>query len=189
MVLFPHPYMATGKTIVSTIWTFVSKTKSWIFNTLSRFVIAFLPRSKHLLISWLQSVSTVILKSKKIKSATVSIVSPSICHEVMGLDVMILAFWMLSFKPAFSLSSFTFIKRLFSSSLLYAIRVVSSVYLRLLIFLPAILIPVCASSRPSFHMMCSAGKLNNHVDNIQPWRTLFPILNLSVFHVHQLKIN
>ena len=86
-------------------------------NMLSRFVIAFLPRSKHLLISWLQSQSSVILEPKKVKSFTVSIVSPSVCHEVMGLDTMILVFWMLSFKPAFSLSSFTFIKRLFSSSL------------------------------------------------------------------------
>ena len=87
----------------------------------------------------------------KIKSATVSTVSPSICHEVMGLDVMIFVFWMLSFKPTFSLSFFTFIKRLFSSSSLSAIRVVSSAYLRLLIFLPAILIPACASSHPAQH--------------------------------------
>ena len=90
---------------------------------------------------------------KKIKSATVS---PSICHEVMGPDAMILVFWMLSFKPIFSLSSFTFIKRLFSSSSLSAIRVVSSAYLRLLIFLPSILIPACASSSPAFLVMYSA---------------------------------
>ena len=81
----------------------------------------------------------------KIKSRTVSTVSPSICHEVTGLDAMILVFWMLSFKPTFSLSSFTF-KRLFSSPSLSAIRVVSSAYLRLLIFLLAILIPACALS-------------------------------------------
>ena len=97
-------------------------------------VIAFLSRSKRLLISWLQSPSAVILEPKKIKSLTVSIVSPSIWHEVMGLDARILVFWMLSFKPAFSLSYFTFIERLFSSSL-SAIRVVSLAYLRLLIFL------------------------------------------------------
>ena len=120
------------------------------FNMLSRIVIAFLPRSKCLLISWLQSPSAVIWESKKIKSVTVSIVSTSICHEVMGLDAMILVFRMLSFKATFSLYSFTFIKRLFGSSLLSAIRVVSSVYLRLLIFLPAILIPSCASSSPFF---------------------------------------
>ena len=109
---------------------------------LSRLVITFLPRSKRLLISWLQSPSAVILEPPKIKSDTVSTASPSISHEVMGPDAMILVFWMLSFKPTFSLSSFTFIKRLFSSCSLSAIRVVSSAYLRLLIFLPAILIPV-----------------------------------------------
>ena len=90
----------------------------------------------------------------------------------MGPDVMILVFWMLSFKPAFALSSFTFIKRLFSSSSLSAIRVVSSVYLRLLIFLPAILIPACASSSLAFHMMYFAYKLNEQGDNIQPWRII-----------------
>ena len=98
-----------------------------------RLVKTFLPRSKCLLISWLQSPSAVILEPQNIKSPTVSTVSPSICHEVMGLDAMILVFWMLSFKPTFSLSSFTFIKRLFSSSSLSAIRMVSSAYLRLLI--------------------------------------------------------
>ena len=97
----------------------------------------------------------------------------------MGLDAMIFIFWMLSFKPTFSLSSFTFIKRLFSSSL-SAIRVVSSVYLRLLILLQAILIPACASSSPVFHMMYSAYKLNKQSDNVQPWCTPFPIWNQSV---------
>ena len=104
---------------------------------------------------------------------------PSICHEVMGPDAMILVFWMLSFKPTFSLSSFTFIKRLFSS-LLSTIRVVSSAYLRLLIFLPAILIPTCASSSPAFPLMYSAYKINKQGDNIQPWHTPFPIQNQSV---------
>ena len=152
---------------------------SLLFNMLSRLVIAFLPRSKHLLISWLQSPSAVILEPKKINSVTVSIVPPSICHEVMGWDVMILIFWMLSFKPAFSLSSFTFIKRLFSSSL-SAIRVVSYAYLRLLIFLLAIMIPVCASSSLAFLMLYSGYKLNKQGDNIQPWRTPFPIWNQSI---------
>ena len=124
---------------------------------LSRLVITFLPRSKCLFISWLQSQSAVILEPPKIKSATVSTVSPSICHEVMGLDALIFVFWMLSFKPTFSLSSFTFIKRLLSSSL-SAIRVVSSAYLRLLIFLPAILITAYASSSPAFLMTYSAYK-------------------------------
>ena len=156
MAQLSHPYMTTGKTIALTIQTFVSKVMSLFFNMLSMLVIAFLPRSKHLLILWLQSPSAVIFKPPKIKSDTVSTGSPSISHEVMGLDAMIFVFWMLSFKPAFSLSYFTFIERLFSSSSLSAIRVVSSAYLRLLIFLPAIFIPSCASSSPVFLMMYSA---------------------------------
>ena len=144
MVQLSHPYFTTGKTIALTRWTFVRKVMSLLLNMLSRLVIAFLSRSKHLLISWLQSPSSVILEPKKIKSVTVSIVSPSICHEVMGPDAMTLVFWMLSFKPALSHFTFTFIKRLFSSSLLSAIRVVSAAYLRLSIFLLAVLIPACA---------------------------------------------
>ena len=105
---------------------------------------------------------------------------PSICQEVMGPDAMILVFWILSLKPAFSLSSFTFIKRLFSSPLLSAITVVSSAYLRLLIFLLAILIPACASSSIVFLMMYSAYKLNKQGGNIHPWHTPFPIWNRSV---------
>ena len=89
------------KTIALTRCTFVDKVMSLLFNMLSRLVITFLPRSKCLLISWLQSPSAVILEPRKIKSLTVSTVSLSICHEVMGLDVMILGFWMLSFKPTF----------------------------------------------------------------------------------------
>ena len=96
-----------------------------------------------------------------------------------GTRCMILVFWMLSFNPTFSLSSFTFIKRLFSS-LLSAIRMVSSASLRLLIFLPAILIPACASSSLVFYMVYSAYKLNKQGDNIQPWHTLFPIWKQSV---------
>src|SRR5574337_212609 len=167
-VQLSHPYMTTGKTIALTRQTFVDKVMSLLFNRLSRLVISFLSRSKHRLISWLQSPSAMILKPKKIKSATVSTVSPSICHKVMGPNAMIFVFCMLSFKPTFSLSSFTFIKRLFSSSSLSAIRVVSSAYLRLLIFLPAILIPACASSSPAFLMMYSAYNLNKQGDNIQP---------------------
>ena len=104
IVQFSHTYMTTGKTVALTRQTFVGKVVS-LFNMLSRWVITFLPRSKHLLISWLQSPSAVILEPPKIKSATVS---PSICHEVMGLNAMIFVFWMLSFKPpflSFSLSS------------------------------------------------------------------------------------
>ena len=147
---------------------------------LSRFFIAFLPRCKRLLISWLQSPSMVILQHKKIKSIAVFIVSSSICHEVMGLDAMSFVFWMLSFKSAFSLFSYTFIKKLFSSSSLSAVRVVSSAYLRLLIFLLAILIPACASSSLAFCMMYSAYKLNKQGDSIQPWSTPFLIWNQSV---------
>ena len=106
--------------------------------------------------------------------------SPSVYHKVMGPDAMIFVFWMLSFKPTFSLSSFTFIKRLFSSSLLFAIRVVSSAYLRLLIFLPAILIPPYTSSSLTFLIYNSAYKLNKQGDNIQPWHPPFPIWNQSV---------
>ena len=172
--------MTTGKTIALTRWAFVGKVTSLLFNMLSRLVIAFLPKTKCLIISWLQSPSEVILELKKIHFVTVSIVSPSICHEVMGPDVVILVFWMLSFKPTFLLSTFTFTRRLFSSSLLSAIRVVSSAYLRLFIFLLAILIPACASSSPVFFMMYFACKLNKQVDNIQPWCTPFPIGNHSI---------
>ena len=105
IVQLSHSYITTGKTIALTRWTFVSKAMSLVFNILSRLVIAFLPRNKCLLSSWQQSPSAVILESPKIKSLTVTIVSPSICHEMMGPDAMILVFWMLSFKPIFSLSS------------------------------------------------------------------------------------
>ena len=129
-------------------------------------VIAFLPRSKCLLVSWLQAPSVVFLKTKKMKSLSVCIVFPSICHEVMGLDSMISVFWMLSFKPAFSLSSFTFNKRLFSFSSLSAIRMVSSAYLRLLRFLPPILIWACASSNVRLYFF----RLQNHCRWwLQPW--------------------
>ena len=103
MVQPSHPYMTTGETISLTMWTFVGSMMLLLFNMLFRFVIAFLPRSKRLLISWLQSPSAVILEPPKIKSVIVSIVSPSICHEVMGPDAMILVFRMLSFRPIFSL--------------------------------------------------------------------------------------
>ena len=147
---------------------------------LTRFVIPFLPRRKHLLISWLQSLFTVILEPKKIKSVTVSTFYPSICHEVMRLDAIILVFWMLRFKPGFSLSSFTLIKRLFSSSLLSAIREISSAYLKLLTFLLAILIPACDSSSPSFCTM-HVSQINMHQgDDIQVCWNPFPTLNQSI---------
>ena len=141
MIQLSHPYMATGKIIALTLQTFVGKVMSLRFNMLSRLVIGFLSRSKCLLISWLQSLSTVISELKKRKFLTVSTFSPSLCHGTRCLSLRFL--WMLSFKPAFSLYLFTLIKRLFSSSSLSAIRVVLSAYRRLLIFLLALLIPAC----------------------------------------------
>ena len=122
MVQLSHPYMTTGKIIALSRLTFVSKVISLLFKTLSRFTIAFLPKTKHLLISWLQSLPTVILEFKKIKAVTVSIVSVSVCHEVMGPVTLILVFLMLSFKAAFPPCSCMFIKRLFGSSSFSAIR-------------------------------------------------------------------
>ena len=153
---------------------------SLLFNMLSRFVITFLPRSKHLLISWLQLPSAVILEPPKVKSLTVSIISPSICHEVMGPDAMILVFWMLSLSQLFhsplSISSRGSLVLLHFT----AISVMSPAYLRLVIFLPAILIPACASSSLVFLMMFSAYKLNKQGNNIQPWCTPFLIWNPSI---------
>ena len=180
MIQFSHLYMTTGKAIALTIRIFFGKVMSLHFNMLSRFVLAFLLRSKYLLIPWLQSPSTVILEPKKIKSVTASTFSPSSCHDMMEPNTMIFVFWMLSFKPTFSLSSFTLIKMLFSSSSLSAVRVILAVYLRLLIFLPAVLTPACDLFNPAFHMMYSACKLNTQGDNIQPCHTPFPILNQSV---------
>ena len=137
MAQLSHLYMTIGKTIVLTIQTFVSKVTSLLFNMLS-----LLCSSKER--TSFNFVATVILEPKKMKAITFFSFSLSICHEVMGPDVIILVFWMLSFMSAFSLFSFTFIKRFASSSLLSAINVVESAYLRLLIFLQAILIPACA---------------------------------------------
>ena len=108
MVQFSHPYMTTGKTRALTRWNFVDKVMSLLFNMQSRLVITFLPRSKRLLILWLQSPPVVILEPKKIKSVPVS---PSICHEVMRLDAIIFVFWMLNFKPSFSLFSSVILRK------------------------------------------------------------------------------
>ena len=107
-------------------------------------------------------------------------VFPSICHEAMGLDAMILGFLIFSFKLTLSLSSFTLIKKLFSSSSLSAIRVLLSAYLKLLIFLQKILIPACNSSSPAFLMMRSAYRLNKQGDSRQPCHTPFSIINQTV---------
>ena len=184
--------MTTGKTTTLTRQTFVGKVMSLLFNMLSRLVITFLPRSKHLLIPWLQSPSAVILEPRKIKSATVCTVSPSICHEVMGLDAMILVFWILSFKPTFLLSSFTFIKRLFSSSSLSAIgwchlHIWGSWYFSRQSWFQLVLPPAqhfsWCSLLPSNKWAslitqpsnCSNGKLRN-----SPWFSPFPCL----LHLH-----
>ena len=136
MVQLSHPYMTAGKTLALTIWTFISKMMSLLFNMLSRLAIIFLPRSKPLLISWLQSPSAVILEPRKIKSVTVSIVSPCICHKVMEPDAMIFFFfWMLSFKPVFFHSPRPPLSRGSLAPLHFsAIRMVSSAYLRLSYF-------------------------------------------------------
>ena len=132
--------------------------------------------------SWLQSTSTVILKPKKIKSVTASTFSPSIWQGVMGPDALVLILWMLSLKQNFSpsVSYFTFIKRLFISSLISSISMVLHAHLRWLIFLLAILNNACVSCSPAFHMMYPAYKLNKQGDNIQPWYTPFLILNQSI---------
>ena len=169
-------YMTTGKTIALTIWTSVGNAMSLLFNMLSRFVITFLLRSKCLPILWLQSPSAVILEPNKGKSVTASTFSPSICHEVIGLDGMILVFWMLSFKPAFSPSSFTFIKRLFSSSSLsdiewYHLHIWGCWYFS------RNLDSACNSSNLAFYLMYSAYQLNKQGDDMQ----LFQSLNRSLF--------
>ena len=168
MVQLSHPYMAIRETIALIIWTFVSKVMSLLFNMLS---------SK-------EQVSFNFMGAVTVHS-DLGAQEKKICHCFHffpiywpwrdGTRYHDLGLWMLNFKPHFSLSSFTMMKRLFISSSL-------SAYLRLLIFLPAILIPACTSSRPAFHMMYSALKLNKQDDNIQctPWRTPFPILNQTV---------
>ena len=225
--------MTTRKTTALTRWTFIGKVTSLLFNMLSRLVIAFLPRSKHLLIPWLQSLFAAILEPKKIKSVIVSIVSPSVCHEVMGPDAMILVLWMLScFKPAFSFFSSTFIKRLFSSSSLsivgwYHLQMWGYWYFFLQSWfqlvrhpawhftwcsphiwrrkwqptpvslpgkshgqrsLPGELLQSMGSRRLGHDWTTntytySAEKLNKQSDNIQPWRTPFPIWNCLLCHV------
>ena len=147
MIQLSHLYMTTGKTI--TLTNFLSKIMSLIFNTLSRFVIAFLPRSKCLLNSWLHSLSAVRLKPKKIKSVTVSIVSPPVCHEVMGLDAMILVFWMLSFNSALSLKknyTFIFIQHVASLISIFPFSLSDLILFRVV---------MCPAKAIFFHSSCS----------------------------------
>ena len=157
--------MTTGKTIALTRRTFISKVMSLLFNILFSLVIVFLPSGKDLLISWLQSPSVVILEPPKNKVChCFPIYFPrsdgTRCHELSFLNVELSA--------SFFTLLFHFHQEALNSSSLSAIRVVSSAYLRLLIFLPAILIPACASSSPAFLMMYSAYKLNKKGDNLQP---------------------
>ena len=154
IVQLSHPYITIGKTIALTRRTFVSKVMSLLFNMLSRLVIAFLPRSKCL--NFMASVTICSdFGAQENKLSHCFHYSPSVCHEVMEQDAMILFFecWVSS---QLFVSSFTLIKRLFASSSLSVISVVSSEHLRLLISLLAILIPACASSSPAFHLMYSA---------------------------------
>ena len=166
MVQYSHSYMTTGKTISLTRWTFVGKVMYLLFKMLSRLVIVFLPRSKHLVISWLHSPSAVVWELHKIAYHCFHCFPLYLAWDD-GTRYHDLGFWILSFKPTLSLSFFTFIKRLLSYSSLPALRVASSAYLRL------ILIPAYASSSPAFHMMYSAFKLSKQGDTVQPWRTPF----------------
>ena len=176
IVQLSHPYMTTGKTIALTRWTFVSKVMSLLFNMLSRLVTTFLPKRKHLLISWLQSPSAVILEPKKIKSATVS---PSICHEVMRPDGIILAFWMLSFKQLFhsplSLSSrrSVFLFPFCHKGGVICISEVNDIS-------PSNLDSSLCFIQPSISHDVLCIKLHKQGDNMQPWCTPFPIWNQSV---------
>ena len=157
MVQLSHPYMTTGKTITLTRWTFLGKVMSLLFNMLSRLVIAFF-QGASILISWLQSPSAVILEPKKIVWHCFHCFPIYLPWSDGTRCYYLIVFWMLSSKPTFSFSFF--IKRLFSFSLLFALRVVSSARLRLLLFLMAILIPACASSSPVLCMMYFAYRLN-----------------------------
>ena len=168
-----HPYMTTGKTIALTRWTFVGKLMSLLFNMLFRFVLAFLPRNKCLLISWLRLQSTVILEPKKIKSVTALTFSPSICHGMMGSDLMSSGFFNAELQASFFTLLFHPHQEALSSPSHPAIGGASSAYLRLLLFLPAMLIPACDSSSLAFHMMFYAYKFDKQGDNIQPCRTPF----------------
>ena len=183
MVQLSQLYLTIEKTIAFTIQTFVGRVMSLLFNALSRFVIAFLPRSNCLLISWLESSFTMILEPKKWNCHYFLFFlfylpwsNGARCRDLSFLDFSLI----FNFKLGFSLSSFTLIKRFFSFSSLSAIRVVLSTNLRLLMFLPPTLIPACNSSSPAFLLMCSAYKLNKQDKIWQLCLTHFSILNQSV---------
>ena len=177
MVQLSQPYTTAGKNIAFTMWIFVIKMMSLLFNTLSRFVIAFLPK-KH---SSSHSMAAVTIHSdfRALEEEICPCLpfSPFYVPWSDGARCHDLRFFNVEFQVIFSLSSFTLIKRFFSSSWPSTIRVVPSAYLRLLIFLPGVLIPVCNSSSLAFLMVCSEYKLNKQSDNKQPCLTLFSILN------------
>ena len=174
--------MTTGKTVALIIQSFVGKVISLLFNMLSRFVIAFLPRSKRLLILWLQSPSAVILEPKNRKSLTASTFSSSTCHEVMGPDAVILVFRMLSFQPTFFTLLFQPHRDALCPSSLSVIRVVSPAHLRLLMFLPVILISTkdlfkkSGDSKGTFHARMGIIKDRNDTDIVAFLQFLDPLL-------------
>ena len=180
MVQLSHQYMATEKIIALTLWTF--DYMPLLLNMLFRFIIVFLPQAKASFNFKAAVTIAVILEPKKRKSVTALTFSTSISHEVLGPDAMILSFLVFSFKSVFSISSIMLIKQLFSFSSLSAITVVWSAYLRLLIFLPAILIPAWDSSSPAFRMIYSSWKFKQG-DNTQACHSPFLIWTSQLFHV------
>ena len=182
-VQISYQYMTTGKTIALTRWTFIGKVMSLFFKMRSKVDITFPPRSKCLLISWLQSPSAVILGPKN-KAWHCFHCFPIYSPWCDGTRCHDLRCRMLCFKPSFSLSCFTFIKRLYTSSSFSAISVVLSAYLRLLTFLLAIWTPVSASSSLEFLMMYSAFMSNKQGSNMQPDVLPFLFGTSLLFHVH-----
>ena len=174
--------MTTGKIIALTIWTLVGKVMFLLFNILSRFVIAFLPRSKRLLILWLQSVCS-DFGAQENKVCHCFHCFPIYLPWSNGLDPMNSFFWMLGFKLPFSLSSFTVIKRLFSFSSLSAIKGGVICISEVIDIFLAVLIPACALSSLVFHMMYSTYKLNKQGDHIEPWLLLSQFGTSPLFHV------
>ena len=175
-----HPYMTTGKNIALTKWIFVGKVISLLFNVLSRFVIAFLPRSKHLLISWLQSPSAVILEPEKIRSATASTFLPYICHEMMGTDAMILVFLNVSSQlfhsPLSPLSVSSLAPLCFQLLEWYYLHIRGDWYLSQQSWFHLVILPVWHFSWCTLHR-------SKQGDSIQPWHTPFPIWTSPLFCV------
>ena len=174
--------MTIGNTIALTRWTFVSKVMSLLFNMLSMFFIVSILRNKCLLISWLRSSTAVIFGAQENKICHCLHFFPIYLLWIDGTRFHDLSCLNVVLRPPFHSSFSPFIKRVFSSSSLSAIRVLPSVYLNLLIFLWAVLIPAWHSSSLAFCLIYCAYKLNKQGDNIQPWQTHFSILNQSFFY-------